>query len=242
MARVRIDSGPHTGTAVELKNPKTVFGRHESCDCVISHPTVSRHHFFIESAQGKHFVVDQNSGNGTYVNDEKVTWVELKDGDVIQAGPFALVFEDPEQNSPVAQTKEEPGLELAGGFKGEYPREYLVGIDHFNAGRYFEAHEIWEEIWLRSSDVAKIFYQMLIQSAVGLLHFERGNYAGARGMYANVIEKLATLPGIFMSLDVVDFDRQFREFFEPLRGANWQALPDSRAVPRIQLRSVEERN
>jgi hypothetical protein len=133
-------------------------------------------------------------------------------------------------------------MELAADFKGDYPREYLMGIEHFNDGRYFEAHEIWEEIWLRSSDEAKTFYQMLIQAAVGLLHFERGNYAGACGMYGNVIEKLAALPGVFMSLDVVDFERRFRDFFEPLKEAGWQTLPDNRVVARIQLRSVAEKN
>src|SRR5204862_3147329 len=93
-------------------------------------------------------------------------------------------------------------------FSGAYPREYLQGIEDFNAGRYFDAHEIWEEIWLRSSGDTKLFYQMLIQAAVGLHHYERGNARGARGMNTNVTDKLGRLPSAYMSLDLVEFARQ----------------------------------
>lgn len=236
MARVRFDSGPRAGAIFDLNSAKTVFGRHESCDCVLSHPTVSRHHFFIESVQGKHLIVDQGSGNGTFVNGTTVSWMALKHRDVIRAGPFALIFEN--SDAEMIPVSEELIPKADAGFSGEYPREYLLGIEHFNAGRYFEAHEIWEEIWLRSSDEAKVFFQMLIQAAVGLLHFERGNYKGARGMYRNVVEKVDTLPGVFMSLDVNGFDRQFREFFEPLKNSEWEKSPEGRRMEPIQLRSV----
>ncbi|HEY6329060.1 MAG TPA: DUF309 domain-containing protein, partial [Blastocatellia bacterium] len=56
-----------------------------------------------------------------------------------------------------------------------YPRQYSDGIIHFNSRRYYEAHEVWEEVWLESTGTEKLFYQMLIQSAVGLHHYERGN-------------------------------------------------------------------
>src|SRR3954466_4876322 len=81
--------------------------------------------------------------------------------------------------------------------EGVYPREYLEGIAHFNAGRYYDAHEIWEEIWLRSTDEAKLFYHMLIQAAVALYHHERGNAHGVRALYKRVCEKLQKLPPVF---------------------------------------------
>ena len=120
---------------------------------------------------------------------------------------------------------------------GLYPVEYIEGIQHFNAGRYFDAHEVWEEIWLRSSGDTKVFYQMLIQTAVGLHHYERGNARGARGMHANVIEKLGRLPAVFMSLDLVDFSRQFRTFLAELIEKNNEAPPTDEPHPQIQLLS-----
>ena len=106
-----------------------------------------------------------------------------------------------------------------------YPREYIEGIEHFNARRYFEAHEVWEEIWLRSSDDTKLFYQMLIQAAVGLHHYERGNTRGGRGMHNRVVEKLQLLPSFYMSLDLADFSEQFRNFFADLIENNIEAAP-----------------
>lgn len=94
-----------------------------------------------------------------------------------------------------------------------YPREYLEGVAHFNAARYYAAHEIWEEVWLRSADDAKLFYHMLIQAAVALYHDERGNARGARALYERVCEKLQKMPPVFMSLDVLEFARQFHAFF-----------------------------
>ena len=29
---------------------------------------------------------------------------------------------------------------------------YLRGIDHFNQGEFFEAHEVWEDLWIELND------------------------------------------------------------------------------------------
>jgi predicted metal-dependent hydrolase len=121
-----------------------------------------------------------------------------------------------------------------------YPREYLEGIEHFNARRYFEAHEIWEEIWLRSEGDARLFYQMLIQAAVGLHHYERGNARGGRGMHKRVVEKLQLLPSFYMSLDLSDFSAQFRNFFLDLIENNNEAAPSS-DKPRPLIRLLSSR-
>jgi predicted metal-dependent hydrolase len=211
------------------------------------HPTVSREHFAIEHSHGKYFVVDRESGNGTIVNGSRVTWAELKDGDRIQAGPFVLLAElgvrNPESEESVFESA--LGVRTAdedadSAFTDEhariYPREYLAGIRHFNAGRFFEAHEIWEEVWLRSSDETKVFYQMLIQAAVGLYHHEKGNSRGASGMYAAVIEKLARLPAVFMSLDLRGFADAWRSFFTPRSPESDSSI---RTALRIELLPID---
>ena len=48
----------------------------------------------------------------------------------------------------------------------------------FNAGRFFEAHERWEEAWLRESGKSRLLLQGLIQIAAGFLKARQGN-AGA---------------------------------------------------------------
>jgi hypothetical protein len=243
MASLIIDSGPRTGERVALEKDRVTFGRSKTCDCVLTHPTVSREHFYVERNNGKLFLVDHGGENGTYVNGERVSWVELKEGDNIRAGPFTMVFEDAEARTQAGQAQaagasqsESGGLAFDSTAIELYPREYLQGIENFNAGRYFDAHEIWEEVWLRSSGDTKLFYQMLIQAAVGLHHYERGNARGARGMHANVIDKLGRLPSVFMSLDLADFSRQFKvALAELIDNNNESAPPDDRHRPRIEL-------
>lgn len=246
MASLIIDSGLQTSERVPLEKDRVTFGRGKTCDCVLTHPTVSREHFYVERNNGKLFLVDQGGENGTYVNGERVSWVELKGGDKIRAGPFTMIFEEAEalteaddaQAAGVAQSPSR-GLAFDATATETYPREYLQGIEDFNAGRYFDAHEIWEEVWLRSSGDTRLFYQMLIQAAVGLHHYERGNARGARGMHANVIEKLGRLPSVFMSLDLADFSRQFKVALEDLIDNNNEAAPpDYTHRPRIELLRV----
>jgi pSer/pThr/pTyr-binding forkhead associated (FHA) protein len=244
MASIRFDSGPKTGERFPLDKDKVTFGRAKTSDCVLSHPIVSREHFTIERTNGKLFLVDKGSENGTHANGERVSWIELKDGDQIQAGPFTLIFED--SDPPVSaqlnkQQLDDPSDDqqsLETTQSALYPAPYLEGIDHFNAGRYFDAHEVWEEIWLQSTGDIRLFYQMLIQAAVGLHHYQRGNPRGARGMHANVIDKLSRLPSFLLSLDLDDFSRQFRAFFSELIENNDESAPaPDRPRPIIRLLS-----
>lgn len=60
------------------------------------------------------------------------------------------------------------------------PEEALArGIDHFNARRFFQAHEMWEEAWHPSPAPERDFWQGLTQLAVGFTHAQRGNARGA---------------------------------------------------------------
>jgi hypothetical protein len=248
MACLRYESELRQGEIIPLDRDKIIFGRHKSCDYVLPYPTISRQHFFVERNGGKFFVVDQKSNNGTFVNGERVTWVELKDGDIIKAGPFMLRVEIAEGRDTSALKREtfldklativaeEEQLRDSSDIRQMYAREYLDGIEHFNAGRFFEAHEAWEEIWTRSEGQTKLFYQALIQAAVALHHLERENYRGARSVYRNVMEKLPALPPVFLSLDVEDFSRQFESFFRNFIESGIDSpIPADAQRPTIQL-------
>jgi pSer/pThr/pTyr-binding forkhead associated (FHA) protein len=83
---------------VAIRKGRVVFGRHRSCDCILADSTVSRQHFAIERVARKHLIVDLQSGNGTIVNGVRISWVELKNGDKIDAGPFGMIFDSDERN------------------------------------------------------------------------------------------------------------------------------------------------
>jgi pSer/pThr/pTyr-binding forkhead associated (FHA) protein len=89
-------SGPHTGDVVRLKSGITTIGR--SSDNIITlskDKEISRHHALIIQESGRFVVQDQNSLNGTFVNDEQVTSPRyLEDGDVILVGVSTFRYEE----------------------------------------------------------------------------------------------------------------------------------------------------
>ncbi len=64
-----------------------------------------------------------------------------------------------------------------------YDPRYLEGIKYFNECEFFEAHEVWEDLWKDYSGPSRLFYKGLIQVAVCLHHFGNGNIRGARKLY-----------------------------------------------------------
>jgi len=68
------------------------------------------------------------------------------------------------------------------------------GIELFNAGSFFEAHEVLEDVWRELQGQEKAFLQAVIQAAVGLHHHSTGNIAGARSLLARASRRLADYP------------------------------------------------
>ncbi len=53
------------------------------------------------------------------------------------------------------------------------------GLHLFDNGRYFEAHEVWEELWKTSRSPYSLLFKGLAQLSVSLEHTRRGNLRGA---------------------------------------------------------------
>lgn len=77
----------------EFLSHQTTVGRHEKCDLCLVDTMVSRNHCLI-LREGKGFVVkDLESRNGTWINGRRIkNRRRIRDGDVIQIGPFRLLF------------------------------------------------------------------------------------------------------------------------------------------------------
>ena len=71
------------------------------------------------------------------------------------------------------------------------------GIALFNAHHFFEAHEVLEDLWREAEGEERRFLQGLIQVAVALHHFTRGNADGARSLLARGTAKLEHLPASY---------------------------------------------
>ncbi|HEV2214365.1 MAG TPA: DUF309 domain-containing protein [Terracidiphilus sp.] len=76
------------------------------------------------------------------------------------------------------------------------------GLRCYEGGRYFEAHEHWESLWLEKRDPVKSFLQSLIKIAAAMHHLRRGNRVGALSHLRKVQARLAEIPAEFYGVKV----------------------------------------
>ena len=67
-----------------------IIGRDEEVDMPLSDEAVSRTHSIITYENGKLYIRDLESKNGTYLNGKRIVKEELKDGDVIRVGDTTI--------------------------------------------------------------------------------------------------------------------------------------------------------
>jgi len=72
----------------------------------------------------------------------------------------------------------------------------------FDAGAFFDAHEILEAFWVRYTGDDRDFYKGLIQAAVALHHLGTGNTTGANGVAARARANLAPYAPRHAGVDV----------------------------------------
>jgi len=74
-----------------------IIGRDPNNDLPLNHPTVSSRHAKLERRGSVLFIQDLGSTNGTFVNGQRISQMNLGAGDVVQIGPFKLVWDAQQQ-------------------------------------------------------------------------------------------------------------------------------------------------
>ncbi len=108
-------------------------------------------------------------------------------------------------------------------------RAYLHGIDLFNHGYYWEAHEVWEGLWHACDRRGPVgaFFKALIGLAAAGVKMHEGNLRGVRGharRVANLFDEIALEIGLdearYMGLDLHALARWASEVAEcpPVEG------------------------
>jgi phosphoserine phosphatase RsbU/P len=93
MALVEFLKGINVGNRQELVGDRIVFGRNADCSVHLSAPAVSREHAIIRKINGKYYIEDNSSRNGTEVNGPKIkARTLLKDGDQITICGITMAF------------------------------------------------------------------------------------------------------------------------------------------------------
>jgi uncharacterized protein len=103
---------------------------------------------------------------------------------------------------------------------------YQLGIRHFNARKFYDAHEVWEDVWRASHGMEKRFLQGLIQAAVALHHHSTGNVVGACSLMARARRNLEECPEEFGGIRVGELLAELGEWREAVvRGEQAPAVP-----------------
>lgn len=96
------------------------------------------------------------------------------------------------------------------------PSDLLPGVEEFNRGHYFEAHEEWEKAWYGTEGEENRFLKGLIQVAVSLYHLESGNLKGARKVMGTALEYLKEFPAKRSGVDLENLRGQVLPIFREL--------------------------
>ncbi len=84
--------GGRAGESFRPAGARTRIGRSPECEIFLDDVTVSRNHAVLVERDGRFFVEDGGSLNGTFVNRRRIDNVALANGDELQIGKYRLTF------------------------------------------------------------------------------------------------------------------------------------------------------
>lgn len=100
-------------------------------------------------------------------------------------------------------------------------RDIKHGLDLFNRTRFFDAHEVLEDVWraLPDASPAKKHVQGLVQLAVAFHHESRGNLHGARSVLDRSLRNLTGAELSFPALDLGQLRHDMGDWQKHMAGA-----------------------
>jgi predicted metal-dependent hydrolase len=92
----------------------------------------------------------------------------------------------------------------------------IIGLEKFNQGEYFLAHEYLEEAWKEDRSAGRNLYRSVLQVAVAYLQIERMNYLGALKMFKRVQKWIDPLPDICRGVNIGKLKRDAQRAYQEL--------------------------
>ena len=115
-------------------------------------------------------------------------------------------------------------------------RLFFEGLQAYEEKDFFEAHELWEELWSNYYLADRALIQGLIQLAVSFVHLGNGNLNGAKSLLKKSADKFSSFSGIHRGINIDDLKQQIVEIkneFEKLMTVDefdWTHIPNLRAL------------
>jgi predicted metal-dependent hydrolase len=131
-----------------------------------------------------------------------------------------------------------PDLEPA-----ERRRLFRLGIELFNRGAFFEAHETWEEIWRSTTPEPRTLFQGIIQVAAAMHQIrDLRRRTGPRNTLAKARKHLEPYAPLARGLDVADLlaaVRRWQDWLEEPQMGMGIGMPEWPAVRVVDWAAVE---
>ncbi len=110
--KLTILSEQHRGKTFELTKDVYTVGRIEERDICIADPTISTYHGSFTKSGNTYILKDNNSTNGSRVNNEPIIERELKNSDIIQLGDVEMLYDCEDKVSVSDKTSNMTGINL----------------------------------------------------------------------------------------------------------------------------------
>jgi hypothetical protein len=92
-ARLLLDT-PEGAHPIALESTLLTIGRGLNNDIILEDTRVSRHHAQLRYKTRRFWVTDLNSTNGTFINGERISEADLRNGDILSLGGLELTFRE----------------------------------------------------------------------------------------------------------------------------------------------------
>ncbi len=114
---------------------------------------------------------------------------------------------------------------------------YLAFFDRFNLQRFYEAHEVLEELWLEQRrDSDGDFYKGLIQIAGAFVHVQKHRPQPAAALLRLACTYLRRYPDIHLALDVAKLVERAEDWYRDVDGGTATATrPLAKHFPQLEL-------
>ena len=113
---------------------------------------------------------------------------------------------------------------------------FFAGLLAYEEKDFFEAHELWEELWSEYYLDDKTFIQGLIQLAVSFVHLGNGNLNGAKSLMKKSGDKFSSYSGLHRGINIDKLKQQIviiiNEYEQLLtvEGFDWTHIPELRNI------------
>jgi len=114
---------------------------------------------------------------------------------------------------------------------------FYRGLEEFNGERFFEAHEVLEDLWHEYRELDRIFIQGLIQIAAAFYHLQSRNLKGAVSQFQKGSEKLTHFLPAYQDVSVARLLEDVRENLQRIQQST-DGRFDSIRYPQIQYTRV----